>query len=454
MHEIAAQIEDAKARWMTGGSAEAACPAGWKDALGEMPDLGLLLLAGQFTHLAMRPVPGGPLKERAPLPPLALPALPDRLRPDFRRLLASKSVSDSDVVRLIAARGYAVSPIDWMPGANDRGLPEVYTPWLDWLAERPGHEEDAPTAETWEMWSPQARLAHVERLRKIDPDAGRSLIQSVAPALAAEPRLRLVSSLAIGLGDADVPFLTGLQSDKSGKVQALATGLLARLGQAKADAEAAAEMAGFFEKAKAGFLSRRVIVTAAKLKNAAQRRRRAALAETVPFAALAEGLGMPGTELVQAWDFGEGTAEIAAMVTATGSDAEAQLFLERMVDTLGAASDIGSLIDRLHEGKRPALAPQIIARDSATFVATARLLSAAPGTLGLATIRSSGAFRQLEATVAEGTDTTAQAVNLGFANLGLIADREAARGLIDHFTGGGLMSADPRLAMLRLNAGL
>ncbi len=454
MHEIVGDLENVKMRWMTGAEAATACPGTWTEALGDDPELSLLALAGQYMHLAMRPVAPKAMEGRAFLPLLDLPALPDPLRPEFQRLVASKSVQDVDLVRLIAARGHVVSPTDWMPGLTDSGLPEVYTPWLEWLAEVPDHDHDAPSAETWESWSPQARLAHVERLRKTDAAAGRALIEAVAPNLAAEPRLRLVTYLGVGLSEDDAAFLTTLQADRSGKIQAFATSLLARLGQAKADADAVSEMADFFETAKAGILSRRRVASARKLKNAAQRRRRAALAEVVPFAALADGLDFSPADLAAAWDFGDGTAEIAAMMARTGSDAEAGAFLKRMIEKLGTEADIAPLVDRLPAETRPALAPLVIARDATTFSATARLLSLTPGTLDFDTIRGSGAFRQFEKAVKDEKDTAVHAVNKGFANLGLIADRAAAQSLTDHFTQGGLMSADPRLAMLRLNAAL
>ncbi|MEM7721983.1 MAG: DUF5691 domain-containing protein [Pseudomonadota bacterium] len=454
MHDIARDLENVKARWMTGSGASTACPDAWSEALGPEPDLSLLALTGQYMHLAMRPVAPGEMAERALLPLLSLPDLPDPLRPELQRLLASKFLQDIDIVRLIAARGYVVSPTDWMPGANDVGLPDVYTPWLEWLAEVPERTEDAPSAETWDTWSPQARLAHVERLRKTDPAAGRALIEAVAPNLAADARLRLITYLGIGLAEEDVPLLNALQSDRSSKVQALATSLLARLGQAKADAEAVAEMVDFFEKAKAGILSRKTVVSARKLKTAAQRNRRAALVGVIPFAALAEGLGMSPHELVHSWDFEDGTDAILTMVAGTATDAEVQDFIKRMIEESGADGNIGALIDRLPGDVRPALAPHVIARDSTTFSGTARLLSVAPGTVDFETIRRAAAFKQFEKAVKDEKDTSAHAVNMGFANLGLIADRAAAQSLTDHFTSAGLMAADPRLAMLRLNAAL
>jgi len=452
--ELSRQIEAAKARWMTGGSAEAACPEAWRAALGTTPDLALLALIGQFTHLATQPALAGAPRARALLPPLALPPLAADLRPELRRLLAQKSVPEIEVIRLIATRGHAVSPLDWMPRAQDSGLPDVYTPWLDWLADGPARTEPAPTAETWDQWSPQARLAHVEQLRRTAPGAARALVEAVAPGLAAEPRHRLISVLAVGLSAADLPFLTTLQADKSARVQALAASLRARLGVAGADAAACEEMAAFFATTRTGLLSRRTVAAARPLKTAAQRRRRAELAEQLPLAALAGALGLSGAELIAAWDFGDATEEIGAMVAGTGSDAEVQAFLARGIAAPGVFNLTGPLIDRLAVDQRRALAPQIIARDSASFAVTARLLSSAPGTLARAAILGSGAFRDFETALQAQNDPPPPILGTGFVNLGLIADRQAAQALLDRFIGAGLIFADPRLSLLRLNAAL
>lgn len=455
MREIAAQLEDAKARWMTGGSAAGACPEAWREALGATPDLALLALAGQFTRLATRPAPSIRPEPRPVLPRLALPPLPEPVRPLLRRVLDGKGVEETALVTLIAARGYVVAPTDWMPKPGEGGLPAVYTPWLDWLAQTPERGgDDAPTAETWDLWSPQARLAAVEAMRRTDPAAARALVAAVAPTLAAEPRQRLVQTLAIGLSEADSDLLSGLAEDRSGKVQALAASLLARLGRARVDAEAGAEFAEFFETARSGLVKRRTVVTARKPKNSAQRRRRAELAEVLPVAALAEGLGLTVAELVAAWDFGDGTEEIGAMLAATGSDADVGAFLARQLEVLGTARDLRPLFARLAPQRRAALAPSLIVKDATTFSATAELLAPAPGSLGLGTIRAAPPFAQFESAVLKAEDAAASAVETGFRNLGLIADAAAARQIVEHFTGLGLMAADPRLALLRLNAAL
>ncbi|MGD9917940.1 MAG: DUF5691 domain-containing protein [Paenirhodobacter sp.] len=458
MAEILAQLAEIKARWMTGTPAAPACPEAWRAALGEAPELALLALAGAFGQVATRPAPPAAVAPRALLPALALPALPEALRPDLRRILAAKPVPAERIVALIAARGHVVSPLDWMPEAGATGLPEVYAPWLDWLAERPAPSAGEPSAETWEEFSPQARIAHVEALRRRDPEAGRALIAAVAPGLAAEPRARLIGLLATGLCAADLPFLATLKADRSAKVQSLAQGLRARLGETETDAEARAELAAFFELTKVGLLSRRHLLRARPLKTAAQRRRRAELAEQIALAPLAEGLGLSAAALIAAWDFGDGSPEITAIVARSGSDAEVEALLERLLAAPEAKADPSALIARLGPGPRAALAPRLAQRDGSGFGLTAAMLAPLPGTLDFDTIRRAPAFATLLATfqaeVGGATPATAVSAAQGLAHLGLIADRAAAHALIDQFTRAGLGLADPRLALLRLNAAL
>lgn len=455
MHELEAQIEAMKACWMTGGSALSASPQTWRDQLGDHPELALLALAGQFTRIATRPALGKTSK-RALLPKLALSPLPEETRPLFRRLVEAKGTGESHLIRLITARGYTVNPADWMPKPNATDLPEVYSPWLDWLADEVhGVENDVLTAENWEDWSPHARLAEVTALRVRDPDAARMLIESVAPTLAAEPRLRLISVLSSGLCLADEPFLVSLETDRSAKVKTLAHGLLARLGKARANAEAQEELAAFFELNRAGIISRKKVVGATKIKTNAQRNRRAELSTMLPLSALAEGLGLTTREVVDLWDFGDATDEIITMTASTGTDEDALALFARTLDQADHIPDIESLIARLPVADRLAFAPRAVAKDDAMFEVTASLLEPALGALPLKPITSSTAFSKLCAVLKKDDHMATRISETGFVNLGLIADQAAAEALLTHFTTkSGLMAADPRLALLRLNASL
>ncbi|RWJ17945.1 MAG: hypothetical protein EOR26_32595, partial [Mesorhizobium sp.] len=77
--------------WITGGAAFDLAPTAWKTIAGGVsPDeqeRRLLAIAAQALDVALRPAAPKTLKRRPPLPRLALPMLPERLRPLLRAAL-------------------------------------------------------------------------------------------------------------------------------------------------------------------------------------------------------------------------------------------------------------------------------------------------------------------------------------------------------------------------------
>jgi hypothetical protein len=146
MHEVGATITRLKGRWMTGGAGTESIPGEWQalaagDALHELT---LLALAGQATRIAFRPAPGAPLAKARPLPQLRPPSLPEALRSQFRSLVATAKPDARQmalILTLMARRGHAAHPADWMPGAGDEGLAGIYAPWLDWRDAEDGRAE-------------------------------------------------------------------------------------------------------------------------------------------------------------------------------------------------------------------------------------------------------------------------------------------------------------------------
>ena len=84
----ATAIEAMERVWAGGGRASGAAPPAWRDAIsdasGDEAELRLLTLAGQAARVALRPVPEAEVPPRAPLPRLALPTVPDAIRPRAR----------------------------------------------------------------------------------------------------------------------------------------------------------------------------------------------------------------------------------------------------------------------------------------------------------------------------------------------------------------------------------
>ncbi|MEZ6073681.1 MAG: DUF5691 domain-containing protein [Pirellulales bacterium] len=250
-------LEDLKAHWMVGGSALQSAPSSWQSAAEDdpHPDLGLLALAGQALQIAVQPVPGGELQGLVPLPRLSLPTPPPQARQQIRHLAQVNKLPDSQmavVIQFLAARGYAVHPIDYMPKRFQQ-LPDIYAPWASWqLAEDEGDDSgdlETITAENWDGWMPAERRMALSQLRREQPEDARRLIAEKLPSLSAEERLRIIETLGEALGPDDQPLLEGFASDRSGKVRQLVAQFLARIGAVDDDAADIAEYADFFTAA-------------------------------------------------------------------------------------------------------------------------------------------------------------------------------------------------------------
>ncbi|MEM1345695.1 MAG: hypothetical protein AAGI34_14100, partial [Pseudomonadota bacterium] len=175
--DLGMAVERLKAAWVTGASATAQAPKAW-GALAE-DELATLALAGQALRVALRPAPP-PLTDVPDLPRLALPPLPEALRPRFRRLIGTMKTPEHrlDVLGLMAARGYAAHPDDWMPVQSAAKTPALYAPWIDWLAQGKTTSGLVLSADTWDDFAPTARRACLQEMRERDPDAARALIEA------------------------------------------------------------------------------------------------------------------------------------------------------------------------------------------------------------------------------------------------------------------------------------
>jgi hypothetical protein len=154
-------------RW-TMGSAAAPAAAVWSAELGAEPaeaELRLLALSGQFLGVAVTAEPPLELRVLPDIPSLALPTVPEALRPLVRRILAAfkETQRKTEVLDFLAARGWTSHPAEWMPTANDEDAPDVYAPWRDWAGIAVSSNVvrrqagDRLTADNWEDFWPAAR---------------------------------------------------------------------------------------------------------------------------------------------------------------------------------------------------------------------------------------------------------------------------------------------------------
>ncbi|MGC9505127.1 DUF5691 domain-containing protein, partial [Baaleninema sp.] len=105
-----------------------------------------------------------------------------------------------------------------------------------WLAaQNPDWEEMAGTSPTedihrqWRLGTSATRLVLLQRLRETQPEKAREFVESTWQQDKAFDRSEFLKTFAVGLSDADEPFLETALDDKSKQVRAVAADLLARL---------------------------------------------------------------------------------------------------------------------------------------------------------------------------------------------------------------------------------
>ncbi len=440
-------------RWTMGGTAIGDAPLAWKDAIaGDDAELRLLALSGQFLGAFVLPDAPADLHVLPDLPALAMPPVPDALRPLARRCMKAMQLADLQrgFIHLLAARGHMMHPADWMPGRNDESLPDVYAPLQDWVggASGRGGTGEVLTEANWSDFSPAARCAAFATLRRTDPDAARVILAAKAADENADVRLRLIAGMAAGLSIADVPYLQSLVSDRAPKVKACATSLLARLGFGSADNSEATELAAFFAFETKGLLRRTRVLTATAIKTPAQRSRRHELFGRVDFTSLSSALG--ADDLVALWPFGSdilADADFVAMVAQSANDDVVAASFARLMEA--STVNVHSLLplcDRLDIDARKQAARQLLRTEGALFRIALMIVPAGSEMDGVIDTRAGLA---LLAAINANADIVGEVQPLG-----LIASCSAAQMALDKLVRAGLNAADPRLDLLRLNAAL
>jgi hypothetical protein len=458
-------LAGARSRWIIGGEAAPPDHPLTQGQPAAEADLRLLAVAGQFRRFCQAPAPPA-LTQRPDLPPLALPVLPDALRPLARRMLHPPSDRAAHLIAVFTARrGHVLHPVDWMPPAG-ADLPEVYRPLQIWRADRLGKGTDL-TEETWLALSRAERLDQVAARRQTDPAAALGLLSANIAQCPADERLALVETLATGLGPDDVPFLQSLSTDRSDKVRKAAAHFLARLGVSEAD-PLASEAAAMFELATEGLIRRRRVLRLVPKAKEGQLR---SLIQTLPeitLPGLARALGLAPADVVALWDLDKAPAPVqaalSAMIARTAADADLVAYWHR----LGAQPDIARtslplLFPRLSAADRqaaclwliaqtgPAAAPDILAlAGPAAPAPVSAALAADPGALIAALMLSR------DTTPEKTAAARAEAQRLAhiLASLGLLLTAADAARMIGTMTGAGVHPADPILDHLSFNAAL
>lgn len=456
------QLDPVMTRWTMGGQAAGLAPAPWKDAVdcadSSESELRLLALTGQYLGLCVSPTPASALAAVLDIPQLTLPLLPHAYRSLARRCLKvlKESNGQRDLLYLLAARGYAIHPADWMPSRNDDAVPDVYAPWRDWAAQQAEtsaqtqNSHDELTEENWSDWWPAARRLALSQIRSRDPARATALLAAKAAGEGAEVRLRLVECLLSGLSDADIPYLESLSSDRAPKIKALAASLLARLGRGAGTSEDALELASFFQVQTRGLLRRTRVLAIRPTKTPAQRSRRNGLFEQVDFESFARALGVSAMDLVTLWQFGNDARTDQSFALSAEQSASAQiidaLFARLMAEPSINMPVILTLRPRLSDAQRSAFTHRLLTANGASFGNALSIIGAGANLDGLIDTQSGKALTS----AALGESQTAHEIRA----LALIASQAAAGAAQDRLISAGLTASDPRLDLLRLNAAL
>lgn len=469
MPDLESSLANVRGAWMAGRSAFEYCPPEWRDAIGGAgSECALVALAGHATAVLFRLAPTTAPEPRRLLPSLALPTLPDPLRPQARRFMATQkggALIERHVINFIAARGYVLHPADWMPSPRDDWAPDVYAPWLDWMR---GEDKPFPpppfALDAYEQWSPAMRRAALAALHMRDPAAARTILAAKASSEPAERRVALIESLESALSDQDVEWLEALASDRSDRVQALARLYLARLGRPVETDALATELAETLEVRTGEAPRRHPQLAINALKSAAQNARRRDLFKLVSLAGLARALGRTEEEILETAP--AGTAEdvdaFVQMVAATGSHRARRALLDHMLDDEASPlAHIRRLGSRLSREEQRALQARIMKRDAEMFETTLALMSRALGEAPLPALLASPGYAALMSAVeaARGDDEAQRRaadviLDTALSRIALLAAAPAATALLARLTASGLSPADPRLDLLRLNAAL
>lgn len=473
-NEEAAALSALKTSWMTGGSAAGSAPSAWRDvvagATAAEAELRLVAIAGQALQMGYRPSPPSGLQPRKDLPQLALDLIPDAVRPLFRRAMkqADGQGLQRGVLALLAARGHAAHPADWLPASGADTVPDIYAPWQDWVSAADQTAEqvlDELTEDTWELFYPAERRMTLKAIRLVSPERARDLLAAKAGDEPAERRVSLIEIMAVNLTEADAEYLESLAADRSGKVRALAAGYLARLGRTAAG-DADQELADFIKSGRSGLLRRQTVYVPNKLKSPAQHARRHEVFEQSSLEGLASALGASPGDVAAHWTFGaDETADrdFVALAVRTASDEVMIVLQQRLLDNRNAAADfLGLVSTRLGSDQRRASALAAMTSHHDPLLTALACAGDDLGWVPAAAIFGTAALKSLQRDIraaskdeggAKGAALERSIDNCLF-QLGLMASSEAARALIDDLSSSGLLAADLRFDTLRLNANL
>lgn len=476
MTELENIIARCKSKWLIGGSALPDIKGTPLESyLKELKEDELTVLALVAHSLKTSYLPKAPenLQVAAPLPGLNLPYLEGQARSAFKRVLfyhrlnKGKKEDIYPIISWLASRGYVPNPTDWMPTSSTEALPEVYTPWLQWLDTgevQTVEQETELSEETWEQFYPAERIKVLKKWRETQPEEALDLIAQKAPAEPAEKRLALVGVLEQNLGEYDIEFLESLKNDRSQKVKSLVQRLLIRLGKYSNSQEDIQELVDFFSRQKKLGKTK---ITFRNLKNRAQRNRRDELLAQISLSELAQAFELSIADFIQQFSFHpkeeQGNLAFLKMASEFGTEEQLSILAAHLLasNTI-SLQGLSILSNRLSDKKKIELAEKTLdvsnEQETGFQLAKSVLAEHLLGILSWESIQKSKNYkkllRQLKKFAKEKDYEDAQEVFEAFQSLetlGLLATAKAAQNILQDLVTIGAEERDTNFLILQLN---
>lgn len=227
--------------------------------------LNALSLGGQLLRFARPPVPKEFAVERWPRDERRI--APDGMRAKIPRLL-DRCTDDTARALALALERQRLRPHPFDLPKLD-GFVRKYGEWLGATAQHwaqrdtPAQQShgyfdvDELTPETWTEAPLRKRVKFLRDLRRQNPEAGRQLLEKSWAAENPESRLQLLSTLPVGLGVEDKPFLESIQKDRAPRVRVIVQRLMGTLSGMSAENAALAACLERIQRSTTGLLKKR-----------------------------------------------------------------------------------------------------------------------------------------------------------------------------------------------------
>ncbi|MEM7058252.1 MAG: DUF5691 domain-containing protein [Pseudomonadota bacterium] len=390
----------------------------------------------------------------AQMPPLAVPPMKQEARAAFLAILEYEKPMGNGSVRdylgLAEARGYCAHPFDWVPSwKDDPRFPELYQPWVDWLAENghsPFHTGVSLTEENWDLWKPGVRAKAFRMLLHSDRTTAHHLLTIKVPIQSAAVRLGILREFQAqdfdGNHPSDVPILEQFLADRSDKVRALAEQKIKDMNGLLTEEDHAQELTVYF-KADEG----RVELTSPAYADFKLRKH----FQCTTFDHLAAALNLSPGKLANNWDLGLFSYDFLKLVIYTG-DEENRLIVAGRAEAAGI-----TLLTEIHPKIPQSIEDLRLSEALASQYPSTVIDVIGPGKLDAPVMREWHHFQRMAKSVIEELEQGRLPVNKLYDPLrilGLAVTCDTAKDVREEALSSGMSPENPRLTMLNFNIAL